>query len=69
MVQALPGTRSGPFFWQRSCREANLLVFKQKEGAVKLYERNDFKDINRAAVGPHGMNPHQWRSAGSGVVY
>ena len=52
------------FFWQRRCREASLLVSKQNERAVKFYERNDFKDINRAAVVPHGMNLHQCRGAG-----
>jgi ribosomal protein S18 acetylase RimI-like enzyme len=33
----------------------SLLVFKQNEGAVKLYERNSFRTINRAPVVPHEL--------------
>ena len=40
---------------QRGCRETRLLVFRQNEGEVKLYERNGFKIINRAAVVPHEL--------------
>ena len=49
------GTRAGPFFWQRRCREASLLIFKKNEGAVKLNERNDFKVMDRATVVPHEL--------------
>lgn len=33
--------------------ELSLLVFEQNTGAVRLYERNGFETIDRAAVVPH----------------
>jgi ribosomal protein S18 acetylase RimI-like enzyme len=40
---------------QGGCREVSLLVFKQNEGAIKLYERNGFTTIDRASVVPHDL--------------
>jgi ribosomal protein S18 acetylase RimI-like enzyme len=40
---------------QSGCREMSLLVFKQNEGAVKLYERNGFRIIDRAPVVQHEL--------------
>lgn len=35
--------------------ELSLLVFEQNTGAVRLYERNGFKTVDRAAVVPHPL--------------
>ena len=40
---------------QSGCPEVSLLVFEQNEGAVKLYERNGFRVIDRASVVPHEL--------------
>jgi ribosomal protein S18 acetylase RimI-like enzyme len=39
----------------RNCAELSLLVFEQNEGAVRLYERLGFKEIDRRAVEPHEL--------------
>jgi ribosomal protein S18 acetylase RimI-like enzyme len=39
----------------RGFNELSLLVFEQNTGAVRLYERNGFKTIDRAAVVPHKL--------------
>ena len=36
-----------------ACSEVSLLVFEQNKGAIKLYERNGFRVIDRALVVPH----------------
>ena len=38
---------------ERGYNEISLLVFEQNTGAVRLYERNGFKTVDRAAVVPH----------------
>jgi ribosomal protein S18 acetylase RimI-like enzyme len=38
---------------QSGCSEVSLLVFEQNEGAIKLYEHNGFRVIDRAPVVPH----------------
>ena len=35
------------------CQEVSLLVFEQNKGAIKLYEHNGFRVIDRAPVVPH----------------
>ena len=40
---------------QNGCREVSLLVFKQNEGAVTLYERGGFRINGRAPVVPHEL--------------
>ena len=37
----------------RGFNELSLLVFEQNTGAVRLYERNGFKTVDRAAAVPH----------------
>ena len=39
----------------RNCAELSLLVFEQNIGAVRLYERLGFKEIDRRAVVPHEL--------------
>lgn len=39
----------------RGFSELSLLVFEQNPGAVRLYERNGFKIVDRAAVVPHKL--------------
>ncbi|HEX9791147.1 MAG TPA: GNAT family N-acetyltransferase [Kiloniellales bacterium] len=39
----------------RNCGELSLLVFEQNMGAVRLYERLGFKEIDRRAVVPHEL--------------
>jgi ribosomal protein S18 acetylase RimI-like enzyme len=36
----------------------SLLVFEQNTGAVKLYEREGFREVDRAAVVPHPLINH-----------
>jgi ribosomal protein S18 acetylase RimI-like enzyme len=36
----------------------SLLVFEQNTGAVKLYEREGFHEVDRAAVVPHPLIYH-----------
>src|SRR5918995_6703220 len=36
----------------------SLLVFEQNAGAVKLYEREGFREVDRAAVVPHPLINH-----------
>lgn len=40
---------------ERGFNELSLLVFQQNTAAVRLYERNGFKTIDRAAVVPHNL--------------
>lgn len=40
---------------QSGCQEVSLLVFTQNEGAVRLYERNGFRVVDRAPVVPHEL--------------
>jgi ribosomal protein S18 acetylase RimI-like enzyme len=40
---------------ERGFNELSLLVFEQNAGAVRLYERNGFKTVGRAAVVPHRL--------------
>ncbi len=39
----------------RGFNELSLLVFEQNTGAVRLYKRNGFKTVDRAAVVPHKL--------------
>ncbi len=39
----------------RGFNELSLLVFEQNTGAVRLYERNGFKTVDRAPVVPHKL--------------
>ena len=39
----------------RGFNELSLLVFEQNTGVVRLYERNGFKTVDRAAVVPHKL--------------
>jgi ribosomal protein S18 acetylase RimI-like enzyme len=39
----------------RGFHELSLFVFEQNAGAVRLYERNGFKTVDRAAVVPHKL--------------
>ncbi len=36
----------------------SLIVFEQNAGAVRLYEREGFRVVDRAAVVPHGLIQH-----------
>ncbi len=40
---------------ERGCAELSLLVFEQNVGAVQLYERLGFKEIDRRPVVPHEL--------------
>ncbi len=40
---------------EREFNELSLLVFEQNTGAVRLYGRNGFKTVERAAVVPHPL--------------
>ncbi len=43
---------------ERGLDSLSLLVFEQNEGAVRLYERNGFRVLDRAAVVPHPLIHH-----------
>jgi len=40
---------------ERGCAELSLQVFEQNVGAVQLYERLGFKEIDRRPVVPHEL--------------
>jgi ribosomal protein S18 acetylase RimI-like enzyme len=40
---------------ERGLDALSLLVFEQNAGALKLYEREGFREVNRAAVVPHPL--------------
>ena len=40
---------------ERNCQELSLQVFEQNAGAVQLYERLGFKEIDRRPVVPHEL--------------
>jgi ribosomal protein S18 acetylase RimI-like enzyme len=40
---------------ERGFNALSLLVFEQNAGALKLYEREGFREVNRAAVVPHPL--------------
>jgi ribosomal protein S18 acetylase RimI-like enzyme len=43
---------------ERDLDALSLLVFEQNTGAVKLYEREGFHEVDRAAVVPHPLINH-----------
>ena len=43
---------------ERGFDALSLLVFEQNTGAVKLYEREGFYEVDRAAVVPHPLINH-----------
>ena len=43
---------------ERNLDALSLLVFEQNTGAVKLYEREGFHEVDRAAVVPHPLINH-----------
>ncbi|HEY6582139.1 MAG TPA: GNAT family N-acetyltransferase [Rubrobacter sp.] len=43
---------------KRNLDALSLLVFEQNTGAVKLYEREGFREVDRAAVVPHPLIHH-----------
>jgi len=43
---------------ERSIDTLSLLVFEQNAGAVKLYEREGFREVDRAPVVPHPLIHH-----------
>jgi ribosomal protein S18 acetylase RimI-like enzyme len=43
---------------ERGFDALSLLVFEQNTGAVKLYEREGFREVDRAAVVPHPLINH-----------
>ena len=49
-----------------ACQEVSLLVFEQNDGAVKLYERNGFRVVDRATVVPHESHPLHGRRPANG---
>ncbi len=40
---------------QSGCQEVSLLVFTQNEGAVRVFEHNGFRVVDRAPVVPHEL--------------
>jgi ribosomal protein S18 acetylase RimI-like enzyme len=43
---------------QRNIQQLSLLCFEQNTGALKLYQRNGFQEIDRAKVVPHPLIHH-----------
>jgi ribosomal protein S18 acetylase RimI-like enzyme len=43
---------------ERNIQQLSLLCFEQNTGALKLYQRNGFKEIDRAKVVPHPLIHH-----------
>ena len=43
---------------ERSFNALSLLVFEQNTGAVRLYERQGFREVDRAPVVPHLLIHH-----------
>ena len=43
---------------ERGFDALSLLVFEQNAGAVKLYEREGFREVDRATVVPHPLIHH-----------
>jgi ribosomal protein S18 acetylase RimI-like enzyme len=43
---------------ERGLDALSLLVFEQNTGALKLYEREGFREVDRAAVVPHSLINH-----------
>lgn len=43
---------------ERNLDALSLLVFEQNTGAVKLYEREGFREVDRAPVVPHSLINH-----------